>query len=267
MEAALDRIYRNATVQAMNGFVENSYADVFGGLTVDGINKLKKQTKSNVYGAFIEESLFGQSQENRNRTDGDLEPFIEGRGRVEAKAHYASNTLSVGEITLYAQNATDTDLKEWAKKVDGFSYEDSLKEYVGIKKMMEKMRNFVYILLEEAAGEWGRIHYKEIVLYAELILDTLRKRIHTRLQTGQGLIAVHISESWKPAAFGEIKQAYKVSLDLGKFMEHDLSEMYNIRADILKEIKNDSRFRKKFFGVMNLEQFHALPANIIKNKL
>lgn len=262
--AFVEQIVNNATAEGFNAFFSRLPEGDIGGKLLAGrtvkADALKnKQSLSNAYGDFLETDLFGISQltdiGGRATEKGDISDIFNlGYGRYEVKGTTPVSesgaigtkkkyVIGVGEKLGFIPQELYASLNDIEKNTISIN--------IASLKLMEKMRNFIYILLSEAVGR-GRVHYKEIILYSQLIAEVLIKML-TYGSTG-GMPFYVEPGNWHKNKDGffvkkiEIRMNEKWFKLAEKSLDYaEIKKLYRIRIDLLEKVKESDSFRARFF--------------------
>lgn len=208
------------------------------------------QSRGGLYGAFVEQAMFGLSADTKRTEDLDDELHSPSPSPTEIKNTF-SGDVDVGLITLSVKEGT----KEAASAL--LDTKEN-RETAAVFKMMEKMKSLLLFQTGEKYDPNERtstISIKSIDLFYRLVLRRVKKLVHEMIFDNQvGIISI-ISEGkteqdkFDPTIF---KKSFKVMLSLSKLDNVlRLTELYLMHENLLKTIEGDDTSRKNFFGVIN----------------
>jgi len=281
LEGFATHLLQEGTIQAFDGILgsifpnrpgRGGWMEVSKGKQFNINAKSTSGTKSNAYGAFFEQSMFGFSTGGGAGVSGQEldEPDIQNIMKyydevldpigVELKA---TRTTSSG-TPLRAGSITVTGLPPgvYYKDKNGKSQKsqmgeellDRIRRDVALNEMIKKMQNLLYIFFEEKFGT-TQIRIEELTLFAELVLKTLIDKIYS----GKSMSIVGVDISSKDYGdTGKIdkngipiwKQAFVIRLSQTRNAQGIITfaELYKLEIDLLSHIKTNPKLLKQLYG-------------------
>lgn len=257
----VEHICANVAKSAIQGAFERQFSIMRASVRYRNIENLEKNI-----GSWFETEILGVKNtsstpyadlsEKQLMKNAAFKEFLatqrRGLGGLEAKTttNVLRDNLKVGDVTFKSSQNFAND-------------QDNLMEKIAVMKIIDKMRNFIYLVLQKEGSTSGLLRFEQLWLYAGLIVDKFVGDALRELGKSGSLFTVNYTHTEESDKNGEIFYMNKVTIHMRKnlfsnvneLLEGHISNYYRIKTDLLNIIRTNDDVRRKFFGVVESLDF------------